>query len=178
MPILVYRGKNPKIHKDAYVSSDATLIGDVEIGEHANIWPSVVIRGDLGSVRVGRYVTIMDGVIILSHNPKVPLIIGSRAIISSHSVLHSCYIGDNCFISPSCIVFEGASLGEGVALTSGSTVLENQVVPPRAVMKGNPATKVRNREGEEITKHVDRTDIYAEIFARLKKYQGRENANE
>ncbi|MHA1712788.1 MAG: gamma carbonic anhydrase family protein [Candidatus Ranarchaeia archaeon] len=171
MSLLMFGDKKPRIDKTAYISPDAIVIGDVEISEHSSIWPGSIIRGDLGKIRIGSYVAIMDGVIIHSQNPKVPLIIGNNTIIGYNAALYSCYISDNCYVAPMAIVFEGASLGEGVFLTSGSTIAPNQVIPPRHVVKGVPAVKIRTRKGEEILRQQERTETYAEVFSRLRRYR-------
>lgn len=170
MPILAFGNKRPKIDKSAFVSSHAIILGDVEVFEHSSVWPGAIIRGDLGKVKIGSYVSIMDGVVIHSHNPKIPMIIGNHSIIGYNAVLYSCYISDNCYIAPMAIVFEGASLGEGVLLNRGSTIAQNQVVPPNQVLKGVPANKIRTRSSDEILRQQERAETYAEVFGRLKKY--------
>ena len=170
MPILAYDNKQPKIDKKAYISPNAIILGDVEILEHSSVWPGSIIRGDLGKIRIGSYVSIMDGVVIHSHNAKVPMIIGNHSIIGYNAVLYSCYISDNCHVAPMAIIFDGASLGEGVFLSRGSTIDQNQVIPPRQVVKGVPAIKVRSRSGDEILRQQERAEIYAEVFGRLRRY--------
>lgn len=171
MPILPFGDQNPKIDPGAYVSSQATLIGNVEISSKVNIWPGAVIRGDKAPVRIGEGSCIQDSVVIHAHNEDNPAIIGNGVIISSAAVLHGVYVGDYANIGEGCVVFDGATLGEGVLLAPGSIVPSNVVIPPRSLNSGAPAAQIRELSREEIDKHKLRAETTADVFQKLKGWQ-------
>jgi carbonic anhydrase/acetyltransferase-like protein (isoleucine patch superfamily) len=171
VPILPFGDKSPRINPKAYVSVQATVVGDVEIGPKANVWPGAVIRGDLASVRIGESTCIQDSVVIHAHSEENPAIIGSNVIIGTAAVIHGVYIGDSVNIGEGCVVFDGATIGEGVMLASGSIVPANVVIPPRSLNSGVPASQIRELSGEEVDTHTIRTEAIAHVFQKLKNWQ-------
>ncbi len=171
VPILPFGDKSPKIDPKAFVSPQATLVGDVEVGARANIWPGAVIRGDFASVRIGEKTCVQDSAVIHAHSEENPAIIGSNVIIGTAAVLHGVYIGDSANIGEGCVIFDGATLGEGVLLAPGSIVPANVVIPPRSLNSGAPAAQIRELSREEIDKHNDKTEAITQVFAKLKRWQ-------
>jgi carbonic anhydrase/acetyltransferase-like protein (isoleucine patch superfamily) len=171
VPILPFGDKSPKIDPTAFVSPQATIVGDVEVGPRANIWPGAVIRGDFASVRLGERTCVQDSAVIHAHSEENPTIIGNNAIIGTAAVIHGVYIGDSASIGEGCVVFDGATLGEGVMLAPGSIVPANVVIPPRSVNSGAPASQIRELSRDEIEKHNDRCETIAQVFAKLKRWQ-------
>ena len=126
-----FNGKTPKIAESAFVSEAAYVVGDVEIGEESNVWPGAVIRGDFGSIKIGRNVSIEDNCVIHSGTPSSPVgdvsigdrvIIGHGAVLNCRSIgsyvligmnatiLHDAEIGNNCVIGAVCLVAQGAKI--------------------------------------------------------------------
>ncbi|TFG32877.1 gamma carbonic anhydrase family protein [Candidatus Thorarchaeota archaeon] len=171
VPILPFGDKNPKIDPQAFVSPQATLVGDVEIGPRANIWPGAVIRGDHASVRIGERTCVQDSAVIHAHSEENPAIIGNGVLVGTAAVIHGVYIGDSASIGEGCVIFDGATLGEGVMLAPGSIVPANVVIPPRSLNSGAPAAQIRELSREEVEKHNDRTETIAQVFAKLKRWQ-------
>lgn len=171
IPILPFGDKSPKISPQAFVSPQATLVGDVEVGPRASIWPGAVIRGDHASVRIGERTCIQDSVVIHAHSEENPAIIGNSIIIGTAAVIHGVYIGDSVNIGEGCVVFDGATLGEGVLLAPGSIVPPNVVIPPRSLNSGAPAAQIRELSREEIEKHNDKAEAIAQVFVKLKRWQ-------
>lgn len=171
MPILAFGDKSPKINPTAFVSPQATVIGNVEIGPKANIWPGVVIRGDNAPVRIGDATCVQDSVVIHAHTEKNPAIIGNKVILGTASVVHGVYIGDFVSAGEGSVIFDGATLGEGVILAPGSIVPTNVVIPPRSLNSGAPAAQIREVAREEIEKHQARADTIADVFQKLKTWQ-------
>jgi len=171
LPVLPFGDKSPKIDAHAYVSPQATIVGDVEIGPGASIWPGAVIRGDQASVRIGENTCIQDSVVIHAHNEENPAIIGNNVIISTATAVHGVYIGDSVNIGEGCVVFDGATLGEGVSLAPGSIVPPNIVIPPRTLSSGAPAAQIREISRDEVEKHTIRAETITQIFMKLKRWQ-------
>ncbi|MFW9981873.1 MAG: gamma carbonic anhydrase family protein [Candidatus Thorarchaeota archaeon] len=171
LPILPFGDKSPKIDPQAFVSPQATVVGDVEIGPGSNVWPGAVIRGDQASVRIGENTCIQDSVVIHAHNEDNPTIIGNNAIIATAAVIHGVYVGDNVNIGEGTVVFDGATLGEGVSLAPGSIVPPNIVIPPRTLNSGAPAAQIREISREEIEQHTIKSEAITQVFLKLKRWQ-------
>ncbi len=171
MPILPYNDITPKIDKTAYISSQATIIGNVEIGPKTSVWPGVVIRGDEAPVKIGESSCIQDSAVIHAHSKDNPAIIGSLTVIGTASVVHGVYIGDSVVVGESCVIYDGATLGEGVMLAPGSIVPANVVIPPRSLNSGAPATQIRELSREEVETHTDRAETIAKVFQKLRRWQ-------
>ncbi|MFX1367334.1 MAG: gamma carbonic anhydrase family protein [Promethearchaeota archaeon] len=172
MPILPFGDKNPKVDSKAFVSPQATLVGDVEVAAGANIWPGAVIRGDHASVRIGQNSCIQDSVVIHAHSEDNPAIIGDFTVIGTASVIHGVYVGDFVNIGEGCVIFDGATLGEGVMLTPGSIIPANIVIPPRSLNSGVPAAQIRELSRDEVEKQGVRAETIAQVFQKLKHWQG------
>ncbi len=171
MPILPFGDHNPRIDSKAYVSAQATIVGNVEIGENASVWPGAVIRGDIASVRIGNGSCIQDSVVVHAHTEENPTIIGNKTVIGTASVIHGVYVGDSVNIGEGSVVYDGATLGEGVMLAPGSIVPANVVIPPRSLNSGVPAAQIRELSREEVEKHTARADAIADVFRKLKRWQ-------
>lgn len=171
LPILPFGDKTPKIDSNAYVSEQATIVGDVEIGPGVNIWPGAVIRGDHASVRIGENTCVQDSVVIHAHTEENPAIIGNLSIIGSASVIHGVYIGDSANVGEGCVIFDGATLGEGIMLAPGSIVPANVVIPPRSLNSGVPASQIRELSREEVEKQAARAETISQVFKKLKRWQ-------
>ncbi|MHA2139895.1 MAG: gamma carbonic anhydrase family protein [Candidatus Thorarchaeota archaeon] len=171
LPILPFADKNPKIDPDAYVSEQATIVGDVEIGPGASIWPGAVIRGDQAAVRIGANTCVQDSVVVHAHTEENPAIIGNLGTIGSATVIHGVYIGDSANIGEGCVIFDGATLGEGIKLAPGSIVPANVVIPPRSLNSGVPASQIRELSREEVDQQAARAETISQVFRKLKRWQ-------
>jgi len=143
-----FRGTKPRIAASAYIDPGAHVIGDVEIGERASIWPCVVLRGDIEPIRVGAETNIQDGAIV--HTDKgFPAIIGDRVSVGHAAVLHGCTVGEDSLIGIGACVLTGAKIGRGAVVAAGSLVPEGMEVEPDMLVMGTPAKPRRPVTPEE-----------------------------
>ena len=135
-------GKTPKISKLAYIHPDATIIGNVEIGDYSSIWGGVIIRGDDSKITIGNRTNIQENTTIHTpYNFKVK--IGDNVTVAHGSVVHGCELEDLTCISVGGVVFDGASIGTGSVVDTRAFVTENVRIPPRTLVHGNPGRPVR-----------------------------------
>src|ERR1700674_2573639 len=127
-----FRDAFPRVHPTAFIDDSAQVIGDVEIGEESSVWMSVVIRGDLHPIRIGRRSNIQDGTMI--H----PVTIGDSVTVGHAAILHGCTIEDRCLIGMGAILLNGAHIGNGSIVAAGTLIVENMTVPPRSLVMGSP----------------------------------------
>lgn len=168
--IEAFRGKKPRIHKTAVVHPSATIIGDVVIGEHSSVWPGAVIRGDFGSVHVGRYTCVQDNAVVHAGDlydekkPKYyPARIGNYVIVGHHALVHGCTVEDECVIGGGSIVFNGARVRKGSLVGLGAVVLRDTEVQPRTVMVGIPARPLRTLTDKEFKRIRVQAKNYADL---------------
>jgi carbonic anhydrase/acetyltransferase-like protein (isoleucine patch superfamily) len=137
-----YRGVLPQIHPTVFVDDSAQVIGDVEIGEESSVWMSVVIRGDVNRIRIGRRSNVQDGTIVHVMKDTHSTTIGDNVTIGHAAVLHGCTIEDQCLIGMGAILLNGVRLGTGSIVAAGTLLPEGTQVPPRSLVMGSPG-KVR-----------------------------------
>lgn len=146
-----YRGRRPKVAGSAYIDESAQVIGDVEIGERASVWPNVTIRADLAPVRIGDETNIQDNS-ALHEDFETPTIIGKRVVVGHSCTVHGCEIGDDCLIGMGSIILNNAKIGQESLVAAGSLVLQGQQIPPRSLVMGSPAKVKRELTDEEVEK--------------------------
>lgn len=132
-------GRKPKIHPKAFIAQDAVIIGDVEIGENANIWYGVKIRGDVCKIKIGKAVSVQENTVIHSE-PGTECIIGDFIIIGHAAMVHGpSVIEDYSMIGLSSTILQGSKVGKG-AIIAGGAVLKGEAEPFH-LYAGVPAKK-------------------------------------
>jgi carbonic anhydrase/acetyltransferase-like protein (isoleucine patch superfamily) len=161
-----YRGHTAQVASSAYVDPSAQVIGEVSIGERSSVWPCVVIRGDVGLIRIGSETNIQDNSTLHS-DEGFPLTIGDRVTVGHQAMLHGCTIGDGCLIGIGAIVLNGATVGAGSVIAAGALVPEGMEVPPESVVMGVPGKVRRNVTAEEkerfdlnLRHYLEKTELY------------------
>ncbi|MBD3193802.1 MAG: hypothetical protein GF317_02025 [Candidatus Lokiarchaeota archaeon] len=170
MVLLEYNGKKPEISENAYVSPQATLIGDVKINDNAIIWPGSIIRGENSQINIGEYTTIFDGVLLFSRKKKSPIHIGRYCIIETGVTILGCFLEDYVQILEASLIYEESSIGEGVVILNNSQVPPGFVIPARSVMRGIPIERVREQTRNEVLEQKERAHHYSQIFIKIKNH--------
>jgi carbonic anhydrase/acetyltransferase-like protein (isoleucine patch superfamily) len=146
----------PKLGSDCFIAPNATIVGDVEMGDNCSIWFNAVVRGDVNSIRMGSKVNIQDGAVIHCTYQKTKAIIGNNVSIGHNAIVHGCVIEDNVLIGMGAIVMDNARIGSNTIIAAGAVVLENTVVEAGSVYAGVPAKKVKSINEELIHGEIDR----------------------
>jgi len=154
--IRTFKSLTPEIHETAMVDQTAIVIGDVVIGEESNLWPGVIARGDIHSIRIGARTNIQDGSILhVSHDgPFMPggagVQIGDNVTIGHKVILHGCTIEDRCLIGMGAIVMDKTVVQTEVMLGAGSVVPGGKVLESGYLYVGSPARRVRELTEQEL----------------------------
>ena len=148
------RGKTPKIGKNVFLADNATIIGDVEIGDNSSVWFNAVIRGDVNFIKIGKSTNIQDGVIIHCTYQKYPTVIGDNVSIAHGAIIHGCTIKDNVLIGMGAIVLDDAVVEENTIIAAGAVVKEGMKLEPNSIYAGVPARKIKS---------IDQSDAKGEI---------------
>ena len=155
-----FNGKTPKIADSAFVADNATVIGDVTIGENCSIWYGVVIRGDDGPVIIGKDTNIQDNSVV--HTDE-GLTIGSGVTVGHNAIVHCKKIGDNVMIGMGSIALSGSEIGDNSVLGAGALLTQNKIIPANSVIVGCPAKVLREASDAD----VEHTKKNAEVYVKL-----------
>lgn len=139
MIIEPYKGKTPRIAPDVFVARGAVVIGDVTIGAGSSVWYNTVIRGDVGSVTIGKNTNIQDLCLLHMTTDVSDLTIGDEVTVGHCVVLHGCTIEERCLIGMGAVILDNAVVGAGSVIASGAVVTEESVIPPNSLVAGMPA---------------------------------------
>ena len=151
------RGFTPKIGKDTFLADNATIIGDVEIGEGCSIWFGTVLRGDVNSIRIGNGVNIQDGSVLHTLYEKSTIEIGDDVSIGHNANIHGARIESRCLIGMGATVLDHAVVGTGSIVAANSLVLSRTVIEPGSVYAGVPAKRVKDVTPEQVRDIIERT---------------------
>jgi carbonic anhydrase/acetyltransferase-like protein (isoleucine patch superfamily) len=133
-----YKGLSPTIPPSCYVDDSAQIIGDVVLGEHANVWMNAVLRGDVHSIRVGAHSNIQDCSVLHGMKEKHPVVVGEYVTVGHSVILHGCVIGDRCLVGMGSVILNGAWIGVGSIIAAGTVILEKTVVEAGSLWAGSP----------------------------------------
>ena len=139
-----------------FLAENATIIGDVTIGDDCSIWYNTVLRGDVNIIRMGNKVNVQDGACIHCTYQKTGTIIGNNVSIGHNAIVHGCVIEDNVLIGMGAIVMDNAVIGSNSIIAAGAVVLENTKVEPGSIYAGVPAKKVKDISQEKISGEINR----------------------
>ncbi len=157
MPVIKsVNGKEPKIPQDCFVAENATIVGDVILGENCSVWFNAVIRGDVHYIKIGNKVNIQDGAIIHCTYQKHPTIIGNNVSIGHNAIVHGCTIHDNVLIGMGAIVMDNCVVESNSIVAAGAVVTQNTVIESGSIYAGVPAKKVKSIDASEFAGEIDR----------------------
>jgi carbonic anhydrase/acetyltransferase-like protein (isoleucine patch superfamily) len=152
MPVILpVNGISPKMGNNCFVAPNATIVGDVIMGDDCSVWFSAVVRGDVNSIVMGNKVNVQDGAVIHCTFEKTKAIIGNNVSIGHNAIVHGCTIDDNVLIGMGSIVMDNVHVGSNSAV-----VLENTIIEPGSIYAGVPAKKVKEVSPELISGEIDR----------------------
>src|ERR1700710_2413120 len=154
--ILPVEGVYPQMGKNCFVAPNATIVGDVVMGEDCSVWFNAVVRGDVNSIRIGNKVNIQDGAVIHCTFQKTKAIIGNNVSIGHNAIVHGCEIHDNVLIGMGSIVMDNAVVHSNTIIAAGAVVLENTICEAGSIYAGVPAKKVKDISQDLIHSEINR----------------------
>jgi len=150
------KGVAPVWGTDCFIADNATIVGDVVMGDECTVWFNTVVRGDVHSIRIGNKTNIQDGAIIHCTYQTAPTNIGSNVSIGHSAIIHGCTLHDGCLVGMGAIVMDHAVVESGALVAAGAVVTQNTVVESGYIYAGTPAKKIKKIDAE-LQKIFDRT---------------------
>lgn len=147
--ILPLRGITPKFGKDCFLAENATVVGDVTMGDECSVWFNTVLRGDVNTITIGNRVNIQDGSVLHTLYKKSTIEIGNDVSIGHNVTIHGAKIHDYALIGMGAVVMDDAVVGEGAMVAAGSVVLSRTKIGPHELWGGTPAKFIKMVEPEK-----------------------------
>ena len=149
------KGISPKFGLDVYLAENATIVGDVKMGDNCSVWFNAVVRGDVNSIKIGHKVNIQDGAIIHCTYKKAAIEIGNNVSIGHNAMVHGCTIHDNVLIGMGSIVMDNCIIHSNSIVAAGAVVLEGTHVESGSIYAGIPAKKVKTIDQEQTNRLIE-----------------------
>jgi len=165
--ILPVKDKYPKIGNENFIAENATIVGDVTLGDNCSVWFNAVIRGDVNAITIGNESNIQDGAVIHATYLKAATHIGNRVSVGHNAIVHGCTVKDNVLIGMGAIVMDHAVVEEYCIIAAGSVVLENTICESGHLYAGTPAKKIKPVTDEQralLNKLPDNYVMYSSWF--------------
>ena len=146
------------MEQKVYIAPNATVVGDVVLGNNVNIWYGAVLRGDSGTITLGDGTNVQDNAVL--HDRTT---VGKHCTIGHGAIVHGCTIGDGCLIGMGAIVLNGAVLEEGCLVGAGAVVTGKTHAAPGSVLLGSPAKVVKQLTAEQMRENLHNAEHYVEL---------------
>lgn len=137
------KGNMPKTGERVFLAENASLIGDVTIGNDCSIWYGAVLRGDVGPITLGDRVNIQDNAVLHATTDVSEVIIGNDVSVGHNAIVHGAIIGNDVLIGMGAVIMDNAVVPDGTIVAAGAVVLAKTVLEP-GIWAGVPAKKVKD----------------------------------
>lgn len=158
--ILPVKNIHPQIGENCFIAPNATIVGEVTLGNDCSVWFNTVIRGDVNSIQIGNKTNIQDGAVIHCTYKKAATVIGNNVSVGHNAIVHGCTVHDNVLIGMGAIVMDKAVVQSNCIVAAGAIVLENTVCEAGYIYAGIPAKKVKQLSPEQIANMAKTADNY------------------
>jgi carbonic anhydrase/acetyltransferase-like protein (isoleucine patch superfamily) len=159
VPIVSYKDKSPRFGESVFVDPTAVIIGDVELLDHVNVWPGAVLRGDTERITLGRDTCFQDNSVAHS-DPGFPISVGDRCVVGHGVVVHGAIVGADCLIGMGSTLLNGSVIGDHSIVGANSLVTQGKAFPPRSLIVGSPAARVRELTDADLEKLTEELQLY------------------
>jgi len=161
------RGFAPKFGNNCFLAENATVVGEVTLGDNCTVWFNAVVRGDVHSITIGNNTNIQDGAVIHCTYQKAKTVIGNNVSIAHNAIVHGCTVEDDVLIGMGAIVMDDAVIGSNSVIAAGAVVLPGTIVESGSVYAGMPAKRIKDisdQMKEVIQRTAGNYPMYAEWF--------------
>jgi len=157
MPVILpVENKHPQFGNNCFIAPNATIVGEVIMGDECSIWFNAVVRGDVNFIKMGNKVNVQDGACIHCTYQKYGTTIGNNVSIGHHAIVHGCTVHDNVLIGMGAIVMDNVTVHSNTIIAAGAVVLENTICEAGSIYAGVPAKKIKAISEELISGEINR----------------------
>ncbi|MGW9685308.1 gamma carbonic anhydrase family protein [Flagellimonas sp. 2504JD1-5] len=156
MIIKSVKGKSPKMGEDCFIAENATIVGEVTMGNQCSIWFNAVVRGDVHYIKIGDKVNIQDGAVIHCTYKKSPTNIGNNVSIGHNAIVHGCTVKDNVLIGMGAILMDDCVVESNSIIAAGAVVTKGTHIEAGCIYAGMPAKKIKEVSPELSAGEIDR----------------------
>lgn len=167
MLVLPVKDKSPIWGENTFIAPNATLVGDVTMGNDCSVWFNAVIRGDVNTITIGHKTNIQDNVVIHATYLKSATTIGNQVSIGHSAIVHGCIIHDFVLVGMGAIIMDDAVVESNCIIAAGSVVLEKTICESGYLYAGTPAKKIKPLTPEQLAllqKLPDNYVMYSDWF--------------
>ncbi|MBL7202798.1 MAG: gamma carbonic anhydrase family protein [Desulfobacteraceae bacterium] len=168
MPFYEFEGKKPSINSETFIHPEAVLIGDVEIDAGCYVGAGAVLRGDIGSIRIGEGSNVQENCVIHTF-PDKSTILHPDTHIGHGCILHGCEICSNVLVGMGSVIADGVKINSNCLIGAGSFVSFLEEIPSNSVVVGSPAKVIKKISPEQLEQIVSGREIYQELAKRYLK---------
>jgi len=154
--ILPCLDKHPEFGSNCFIAPNATIVGDVIMGDECSVWFNAVVRGDVNYIRIGNRVNIQDGAIMHGTYQKNATNVGDNVSIGHGAIIHGCTIQDNVLIGMGAIIMDRCQVQSNSVVAAGAVVLEGTIVESNSIYAGVPAKKVKDLPKDSLYEDIER----------------------
>ena len=154
--IRTVRGFTPKIGKNVFLAENATIIGDVTMGDDCSIWYNAVLRGDVNTITIGNKVNIQDGAVLHTLYQKSTIEIGDNVSIGHNVTIHGAKLENDVLVGMGATILDHAVIGSNSIIAANSLVLTGSKVEPNSIYAGVPAKKVKDIEPQQTKEMIEK----------------------
>ena len=149
------RGNFPKNGNDCWFAENATIVGDVVMGNQCSVWFNAVVRGDVNSIKIGNKVNIQDGAVVHCTYKSAATIIGNNVSVGHNALIHGCTINDNVLIGMGAIIMDKAIIESNSIIAAGAVILEGTHIESGTIYAGVPAKKIKHLNKQQKTQLIN-----------------------
>ena len=168
MPFYEFEGERPSINSESFIHPEAVLIGDVEIDARCYVGAGAVLRGDIGSIRIGEGSNVQENSVIHTF-PDKSTILHPDTHIGHGCILHGCEVCSNVLVGMGCILADGVKINPNCLIGAGSFVSFHEEIPANSLVMGSPAKVVREVSSEQLNQIKNGRAIYQDLTRRYLK---------
>jgi carbonic anhydrase/acetyltransferase-like protein (isoleucine patch superfamily) len=150
------KGISPTFGTNVYLAENATIVGEVTMGNDCSVWFNAVLRGDVHYIKIGNKVNIQDNAVVHCTYQKHPTTIGDNVSIGHSAIVHGCTIENNVLIGMGAIVMDNVYVAQNAIIAAGAVVLENTIVESGSIYAGVPAKKVKTLSPEQVATLIEK----------------------
>lgn len=153
---------------DGWVADNATVIGQVQLGQQVSIWFGAVIRADNSPIILGNYSNVQENA-VLHTDGGIALTVGDYVTIGHLAMLHGCTIGDNTLIGINAVVLNRAVIGKNCIIGANALIPEGKVIPDNSIVMGSPGKVVKQADASVVQANRMSALHYASHYQKFNK---------